>query len=143
MNTFKIKIKCSDLPKKNLEYDFDTLERICQMQIKEILFNDCTGEIKRVNDNDKDTLMFEEIYSKYLRLTKYKEIEPIHSPFAANRCPRCNANLGGKKIDGIYYENPYYPKCPNCGVMLKRLDWQNADNGEKSTDKKESVDEKE
>ena len=42
---------------------------------------------------------------------------PITGAWKPNRCPTCDADLGGDCDDG-YYENPWYDRCPECGQRL-------------------------
>lgn len=35
-----------------------------------------------------------------------------------NRCPTCDADLGGDCDDG-YYANPFFERCPNCGQLFQ------------------------
>lgn len=128
------KIYLRDLPRddKSGTLDKKKMSVICQIPVERIEFYvDFQGNmvLYSINNNDSDaTEIFIERISKWIKKRKEleypKEMEPIHSPFTANLCPKCKANLGCKKIDSCYFENPYYPKCPNCGTPLKRLDWQ-------------------
>jgi len=43
--------------------------------------------------------------------------KPVRNPWSPNRCPTCDANLGGKCNDG-YFQNPYYEFCPVCRQVL-------------------------
>lgn len=43
--------------------------------------------------------------------------KPIKERWAPNRCPNCDADLGGESDDG-YYQNPYYEFCPECRQLL-------------------------
>lgn len=109
--------------------DIEKTEVICQQRI------DSVGISKNENcelfvvdfSPSKTNEEIEKIISaleKYKLLTEIKEETPIHSTFSANQCPKCGANLGGKLIDGAFYENPYFETCPECGVRLKKLPWQ-------------------
>ena len=42
---------------------------------------------------------------------------PIVEAWEPNRCPTCDADLGGDCDDG-YYQNPWYERCPECGQLL-------------------------
>lgn len=59
----------------------------------------------------------EEIEFAIREVNKSLETCPITEEWAPNRCPTCNANLGGNCSDG-YYENPIYEVCPNCRQRL-------------------------
>lgn len=132
-------ISIHQLPKTNDgKIDYEKLKLICQLDICDVFYDEWNETISSINGSITDTKRFMETFSKYLRLTKLKEVSPISAPFSANRCPKCNANLGGKKIDECFYENPYYPKCPNCGVPLKRLSWQ-TDSKEENKNEKEVI----
>lgn len=48
---------------------------------------------------------------------------PIRKSWNPNRCPTCNADLGGECDDG-YYDNPYYDRCPECGQDLDYDSWE-------------------
>lgn len=133
-------ISIHQLPKtEDGSVDYEKLKLICQLDVREIYYDEYDEEVSSINGNVSDTKRFVETFSKYLRLTKLKEVSPISAPFSANRCPKCNANLGGKKIDECFYENPYYPKCPNCGVLLKRFSWQTDTTKEKNDEKEVTV----
>ena len=109
--------------------DIEKTEAICQQRIDSVgiskneyseLFVVDFSPSKNSDEIEKMILALE----KYKKMTEVKEETPIHSLFAANQCPKCGANLGGKLIDGAFYENPYFETCPECGVRLKKLPWQ-------------------
>lgn len=41
----------------------------------------------------------------------------IEHEWSPNRCPTCDADLGGECNDG-YYKNPWLEKCPVCGQLF-------------------------
>lgn len=43
--------------------------------------------------------------------------KPIQKSWSPNRCPNCDANLGGICDDG-YFQNPWYEFCPACRQIL-------------------------
>lgn len=43
--------------------------------------------------------------------------KPIRETWKPNRCPCCNADLGGDCEDG-YYDNPFFSMCPECRQVL-------------------------
>lgn len=43
--------------------------------------------------------------------------KPIRKSWSPNRCPNCNADLGGECYDG-YYQNPNFDFCPECRQVL-------------------------
>lgn len=128
------RIYLRDLPRneKNGTFDKEKMSIICQIPVESIEFyidsqdNRVLYSINR-HDFNATEIFIESMYrwiKKRKMMERPKEVEPIHSPFTANLCPKCKANLGGKLIDDCYFENPYYSKCPNCGTPLKKLDWQ-------------------
>ena len=50
-------------------------------------------------------------------LKKCIPAKPVRASWAPNRCPNCDADLGGDCNDG-YYQNPYYEFCPECRQIL-------------------------
>lgn len=50
-------------------------------------------------------------------LKKCIPTKPIRQSWEPNRCPNCDADLGGDCDDG-YYENPWYQSCPECRQLL-------------------------
>ena len=50
-------------------------------------------------------------------LKKCIPTKPFREKWSPNRCPNCNADLGGECDDG-YYQNPYYEFCPECRQVL-------------------------
>lgn len=109
--------------------DIEKTELICQQRIDSLgIMRDENGlgyvvEIKP-NKTSKEIDSIIDALKRYKTLINPKEETPIHSVLTANKCPKCGANLGGKLIDDVFYENPYFKECPECGVRLKRLPWQ-------------------
>lgn len=104
--------------------DFNKISKICQFRVDEIEY--AYGYVVGIETHYPE-IKFEkfcESIKKWYESTKPNAVYPIAEPFTANRCPKCNANLGGKKIDDCYYENPYYPECPNCHTKFEKFDWQ-------------------
>lgn len=50
-------------------------------------------------------------------LKKCIPTKPVRASWAPNRCPNCDANLGGRCNDG-YFQNPHYELCPECRQVL-------------------------
>lgn len=50
-------------------------------------------------------------------LKKCIPAKPVRVSWSPNRCPNCDANLGGECSDG-YFQNPYYEFCPECRQLL-------------------------
>lgn len=51
-------------------------------------------------------------------LKKCIPTKPVVEKWSPNRCPNCEADLGGECYDG-YYKNPYFEFCPECRQVLE------------------------
>lgn len=104
--------------------------RICQMNFKEIGFTKHNGKtyVAYINPqmSDKNLEKMKQLLTTWSSKKNPPAKTPICEPFQPNKCPDCGANLGGKLLDG-YYENPYFERCPSCGIKLKKMPWQNDD----------------
>lgn len=118
-------IPTSYLPRKeNGSIDVKMIMLICQTCIVNLKID--KGYVVEVIDfNGEDiTEYFAKCILRYKESLDGEKATPISSPFTANKCPSCNANLGGKLLKGGVFENPYFSKCPVCGTKLKKLSWQ-------------------
>ena len=44
-------------------------------------------------------------------------VKPVRENWNPNKCPTCDADLGGECDDG-YYSNPFFEVCPECRQVL-------------------------